>query len=165
MNLIKNSLFVTAILFTTLAVKAQQTYISVSNTFYTNTGTLAQKSSPAIEVGRQYGPISVGIDVGKVNCSRTADKDTTLYVELRPNLNVFQQGKFTNTLTIGLGIVPFATQSMLGELSYGIEIAASQEYHANINFGQYYFSGTQSSTSLTYFGVSIIRYFPKFKKK
>ena len=141
-----------------------QTYIAVSTTLYTSPGSLAAKASPAIEIGKQLGPVSVGIDIGKTNCAPKAGKDTTLYLELRPNLNVFQQGKFTNTLTIGVGTVPFSTQVMMGELSYGIEYAMSDIVHLNVNFGQYYFSGTNVSSAATYFGINIIRYFNSKKK-
>jgi hypothetical protein len=159
----KKILIALCIAFASLNVNAQN-YIAVSTTLYTNPGTFAAKASPAIEIGKQLGPLSVGIDVGKTNCSPVRGKDTTVYFELRPNLNVFQQGKFTNTLTIGVGAVPFSTQSMMGELSYGIEYAMSDIVHLNVNFGQYYFSGTNVSSSATYFGINIIRYFSTKKK-
>ena len=145
-----------------------QTYISLSNTFYNSQGTFGDKSSPAIEIGKQFGPLSLGFDIGRTNCSKVSGKDTTLYLEIRPNINVFQQGKFTNTLTIGGGICPMATQGFMTEFSSGIEYAYTETWHININFGQYYFSGKSSSnysSAPSFIGLNIIYYLKPFKIK
>ena len=82
-----------------------------------------------------------------------------MYFELRPNLNVFQQGKFTNTLTLGIGYIFNAQQSMMTELTSGIEYAYNSKWHFNITFGQYYYSGKYITSNTTFFGFSLMYYF------
>ena len=157
-----------------------QMYISASNTIYNSGGTFAEKCSPAIEVGKQFGPLSLGFDVGLTNLGKGKSTDTTnqnphlergihaLYLEVRPNINVFQQGKFTNTLTIGGGVCPFASQWFMTEISSGIEYAYSEIWHININFGQYYYSGKYSSNfsnAPSFIGLNVIYYLKPFKVK
>ena len=142
-----------------------QIYVSLANTIYTSPGSIGDKASPAIEVGKQFGPLSVGFDMGRINCSHVTGKDTTLYLEVRPNINVFQQGSFTNTLTIGVGALPTSNQYFMAEFSSGIEYAMTETWHINMNFGQYYLSGQNSSQSLTFVGLSVIYYLKPFKIK
>lgn len=136
-----------------------QTYISVSTTVSNSPGTAAEKISPAFEVGQQFGVFSLGFDYGKTSLANGQFQDTTSYLEIRPNLNIFQQGKFTNTLTIGIGYVSGAQNNFLTEVTSGVEIAVTKFYHINLNFGQYYYSGKHSSSSNTFVGFSIIKYF------
>ena len=91
--------------------------------------------------------------------------DTTLYTEVRSNLNVFQQGKFTNTITIGCGYVFNATQNLMFETTTGIEYSISKKIHANIFFGTYFFSGKSAASNNNFFGLSLVRFFPKKKMK
>ena len=135
-----------------------QTYISVAPSLTNTAGTIADKSNIAIEFGRQWDVFSMGLDIGKTTLSKVASMDTTNYLELRPSLNVFQQGKFTNTLTIGLGYVFNAKENLLTELTYGIEYAFTPKTHFNVFFGQYFYSGKVSSSNATFLGVSAMFY-------
>ena len=85
--------------------------------------------------------------------------DTTTFFEFRPNLNVFQQGKFTNTFTAGIGYILNAKENLLTELTSGIEYAYSPQIHFNVYFGQYYYSGRYSDSNSTFFGISCMYYF------
>jgi len=173
----KKLLFIAVTFLCGMTANAQM-YISLSNTFYNSGGTFGEKCSPAVEVGKQFGPLSLGFDVGLTNCGNGKTKDTTnqtpllgtgihaMYFEVRPNINVFQQGKFTNTLTIGTGICPFTSQYFMTEFSSGIEYAYSEILHININFGQYYYSGKYSSNysnAPSFIGLNIIYYLKPFK--
>jgi hypothetical protein len=136
-----------------------QTYISLAPSLTNTPGTIAGKSNIAVELGRQWDVFSMGVDVGKTSMGKIAGTDTTAYVELRPNLNVFQQGKFTNTFTAGIGYIFNARENLMTELTSGIEYAHSQQLHFNVFFGQYFYSGRYSASNVTYFGVSGMWYF------
>ena len=135
-----------------------QPYISIAPSLTNTAGTIAEKSNFAIEFGRQWDVFSLGVDIGKTTLSKVTDLDTTNYFELRPSLNVFQQGKFTNTLTIGLGYVFNAKENLLTELTYGIEYAFTPKTHFNVFFGQYFYSGKVSASNATFLGISAMFY-------
>jgi hypothetical protein len=140
-------------------------YISPMYGFYTNSGTTAMRSSPNIEIGLQWNSLSLGLDVGKTHLGQKSGRDTTTYFEIRPNLNVFQQGKFTNTLTFGIGYVPNAQANIMIETNAGIQYSPSPRWSYNIFFGTYYFSGVESARNQNYIGFSSIYYFLPKKKK
>lgn len=135
-----------------------QTYISFAPSLTNTAGTIADKSNIAIEFGRQWDVFSLGLDLGKTTLSKVTNLDTTNYIEVRPSLNVFQQGKFTNTLTIGLGYVFNAKENLLTELTYGIEYAFTPKTHFNVFFGQYFYSGKVSASNATFLGISAMFY-------
>ena len=136
-----------------------QTYISLAPSLTNTAGTLGQKSNIALEVGQQWDVFSLGIDIGKTTLGKVTGRDTSAYLELRPNLNVFQQGKFTNTFTAGIGFIFNARQGLLTELTNGIEYAFNDKLHFNMFFGQYFYSGRSASDNTTFFGVSAAFYF------
>ncbi len=142
----------------TVACSAQ-TYISLAPSLTNTAGTIAEKSNIAIELGRQWDVFSLGLDVGKTSMGKVTGRDTTAYLELRPNLNVFQQGKFTNTFTAGIGVIFNAKENLMTELTSGIEYAQSDQLHINIFFGQYFYSGRYSASDVTFFGISGMWYF------
>ena len=136
-----------------------QTYIAFVPSLTNSPGTLAEKSNISFEVGRQWDVFSLGLDIGKTTLGKIAGRDTSVYLEIRPNLNIFQQGKFTNTLTPGIGFIFNAKENLVTELTSGIEFAFSKLIHFNIYFGQYYYSGKFSASSVTFYGLSIMKYF------
>jgi len=136
-----------------------QTYISLAPSLSNNAGTLGEKANFAFEVGRQWDVFSLGIDYGRTTLGQIRGKDTANYLELRPNLNIFQQGKFTNTFTAGIGYIFNSEQSLMTELTSGIEYAYNEKLHINVYFGQYYYSGRTAASTETFFGVSAMWYF------
>ena len=136
-----------------------QTYISLAPSVTNTAGTFAEKSNIAFELGRQWDVFSLGIDFGKTTLAPVTGRDTSNYLELRPNLNIFQEGKFTNTFTAGIGYIFNAKESLLTELTYGIEYSFSEKIHYNVFFGQYFYSGKTSASSVSFFGVSAAYYF------
>ena len=136
-----------------------QTYISLAPAVTNSPGTIAEKGNIALEIGRQWDVFSLGLDIGKTSLGKIYGKDTTAYLELRPNLNIFQQGKFTNTFTAGIGYIFNSTQSLMTELTSGIEYAYTDKIHFNVYFGQYYYSGRTDASTVTFFGVSAMFYF------
>jgi len=161
-----------------------QTYISIQPAFYTtstgggglNAGSQAQRTTFDIEVGRQWDALSLGLDLGKTTMQKQGsyhDLDTNgnltvpagkWYLEVKPNLNVFRQGRLTNTLTIGFGYVFNSNQPMLNEFTTGVEYDANPSWSYNINFGTYYFTGNKGSTNQNFFGFSIVYLFKNKKK-
>jgi hypothetical protein len=125
---------------------------------------MADKSNISFEIGRQWDVFSAGIDIGKTSLEKVVGRDSTVYLELRPNLNIFQQGKFTNTFTPGIGFVFNARENFVTELTSGIEYEYTPLIHFNVFFGQYYYSGLYSASTVTFFGVSVMKYFSKAKR-
>ncbi len=142
-----------------------QTYIQVYYSLTNTAGTLGGKSNLSVEVGKQWNVFSLGVDLGKTTLESIHGRDTSLYFEVRPNLNIFQQGRFTNTLTVGVGYVFLAPNNFLSELTSGIEYTASDHLHLNANFGQFYYSGRYTASSLTFFGISASYYFLPYKNR
>ncbi len=140
-----------------------QTYISLAPCLTNSAGTLWEKSNIAFELGRQWDVFSLGLDVGKTSLGKVVGRDTTAYLELRPNLNIFQQGKFTNTFTAGIGYIFNSKQSLMTELTSGIEYAYNDQLHLNIYFGQYFYSGKTDASTVTFFGLSVMLYFSASK--
>ena len=156
----KNLLVV--LLFAVSLSSMSQNYISIEPALTNTSGSIADKANISFEVGRQWDVFSLGIDIGKSTLAPVHGRDTSLYLEIRPNLNIFQQGKFTNTITMGIGFIFNAKESLMTELTNGIEYAYSPLIHFNIFFGQYFYSGKTSSSSVTFFGLSIMKYFKAF---
>jgi hypothetical protein len=150
---------ITIFIFAAFFQSRAQTYISFAPGLTNTPGTLAEKSNFVFELGRQWDVFSLGIDYGRTSMGRVTGKDTTNYFELRPNLNVFQQGKFTNTFTAGIGFILNAKESLMTELTSGIEYAFNDKLHFNLVFGQYFYSGRYSASNVTFFGVSGMWYF------
>lgn len=142
-----------------------QTYISLAPSLTNSPGTLAEKANFAFEIGRQWDVFSLGIDYGKTTLARIQGKDTSNYIELRPNLNIFQEGKFTNTFTAGIGYIFNSKQDLMTELTYGIEYSYNERVHINVYFGQYYYSGRTDASSVTFFGISGMLYFSSPKSE
>ncbi len=135
-----------------------QYYFSLAPSLTNTSGTIADKSNLVIEIGKQWEVFSMGLDIGKTTLSKVTGSDTSIYLELRPSLNVFQEGKFTSTFTTGIGYIFRAKENLLTELTYGIEYSSSPKTHFNVFFGQYYYSGRVSASNVSFFGISAMFY-------
>jgi hypothetical protein len=156
--------------------RTSQTYIAIQPSFYSTLNGGVLRSSPSqrttfdIEIGRQWDVISLGLDIGKTTLQKQGsyyDSSTPVgkwYLEIKPNLNVFKQGKFTSTLTIGFGYVFNSNQPMMNEFTTGVEYDANPSWCYNVNFGTYYFTGNGISTNQSFFGFSIVYLFKNKKK-
>jgi len=141
------------------------TYVEIYQSWTNTPGNLWERSNTSVEFGNQWGVFSMGVDLGKTTLARDAHAgDTSTYLELRPNLNVFQQDKFTSTLTLGVGWIPGARASMLTEFTTGIEYSLTERVHLNFNFGQFYYNGVRSTYSATFWGISVTRFFVRERK-
>lgn len=142
-----------------------QVYVSFAPALTNTPGTIAEKSNLSLELGKQWNVFSLGLDVGKTNLLKNANRDTTTYFEIRPNLNIFQQGKFTNTFTAGIGYILGAKDNMITELTSGIEYSWTDQLHINANFGQYFYSGRYDAFNVSFFGLSATYYFVPYKNR
>jgi hypothetical protein len=134
-----------------------QKYIAVSPSIFTNAGGFNQTFCPTVEVGKRWDVFSLGLDLGKMNVAHQ-NIDTTIYLEAKTNLSVFQQGKFSNNLIIGAGYVFNSNTSMLYELTTCIEYAPKKRWAYDIYIGTYYFKGNTYGYNNNFFGTSIIYY-------
>jgi len=154
-------IFFTAITHSCIA----QTYICLAPSVTNSPGTFAEKSNMAFELGRQWDVFSMGMDIGATTLGKIIGKDTAIYLEARPNLNIFQVGKFTNTFTPGIGYIFNAKENLMTEVTYGIEYSWTPLVHINMYFGQYYYSGRESASNVSFFGLSVMKYFAPSKAK
>lgn len=155
----KSLFYLSIIMFITSYQCLSQTYISFAPSLTNTAGTIVEKSNIAIEVGKQWDAFSLGVAFGKTTLSKVTGRDTSNYFEIRPNLNVFQQGKFTNTFTAGIGYIFQAKENLLTEVTYGIEYSLTQKLHFNANFGQFFYSGRESASNVSFFGISAVLFF------
>ena len=160
----KQLLLITLITATTYCGKAQ-TYLSFAPSLTNTAGTIPEKANLALELGRQWEVFSMGLDIGATSLGKIVGKDTAVYLELRPNLNIFQEGKFTNTFTPGIGYIFNAKENLMTEVTYGIEYTFTPLIHFNAFFGQYYYSGRESASNVSFFGISVMKYFSPSKPK
>ena len=158
MNQTAARILLTLLMLSAFVVSDAQTYISLAPSISNQAGTFGEKMNLDLEVGKQWDVFSIGLVVGKSSLE-TSGWDTTTFFEIKPNLNVFQQGKFTNTFTAGIGYILNAKENLLTELTSGIEYAYSPQIHLNVYFGQYYYSGRYSDSNSTFFGFSCVYYF------
>ena len=125
-------------------------------------GSFVENSNLSIEIGRQFDVFSIGFDIGKNSFSRFTTIENT-YIEVRPNLNIFQQDRFTNTLTTGIGYAFYnkgnPSQGVFGELTSGVEYTLNDKIHLNTYFGELDYN----TSSQKFFGVSLTYYFLPYK--
>ena len=129
------------------------------------------KLSPTIEFGKQFQDVfTLGLAIGKTNCSSNKFTDD-LYLEFRPNLNVFQIGRFTNTISPGIGYVSGPIKSIMLEWTSGVEYALNDKVHINVFFGNYYYSSFSSDINAPshfspyFWGFSVVKFFKPTKLK
>ena len=144
---------------------AAQTYIAFTPSVTNTEGTLADKSNYSVAIGRQWEVFSLELNLGKSTLGKMPGRDTSVYLEIRPNLNIFQQGKFTNTLTPGIGYILNSKENLMTELTSGVEYTLNPLIHFNINFGEYFYSGLRSASNTTFWGISVMKYFKPSKGK
>lgn len=158
-------LTIVCILLLLVNITNAQFYFSAAPALTNTAGTILEKSNLSFEVGKQWNVFSLGLDIGKTSLSKNVGRDTTTYFEIRPNLNIFQQGKFTNTFTAGIGYIAGAKDNMITELTSGIEYSWTDQLHVNANFGQYFYSGRYDAFNVSFFGLSIMYYFVPYKNR
>ncbi len=140
-----------------------QTYLTLTPLISNTNGSMMDKTNLSLELGHQWDVFSLGLVGGRTSLAKMKN-DTTLYAELRANLNVFKQGDFTNTFTIGAGYMFNAKNYFITELTYTIEYALTKQIHLNILAGQYFYSGLNTMSEETIVGFSLIYFFKPYER-
>lgn len=130
-------------------------YITVNaNTYVNTTGTLAKRFSPSLEVGRTYGIFDIGAAAGKLNIANSGS-DTTSFLEVRPTINVFSKGRFSESLCLGAGYVFNAKEGMLTEICNNINFNISEKVAVSVAQAYIFFDGVNSHRSSQYMGFNV----------
>jgi hypothetical protein len=133
----------------------QYFYLTVSaNTYVNTTGGFAKRFSPSIEFGRTYGIFDIGLATGRLN-SFARGSDTTLFLELRPTINVFSKGRFSESLCLGMGAVFGAQQGLMTEICNSINFNISENVAVAISQGYCFFDGANNNRSTQYMGFNL----------
>lgn len=125
-----------------------------TNVFVNAKGGFAQRFSPSIELGRTYGIFDIGLAVGRLNSIASA-RDTTLYLEMRPTINVFSKGRFAEGLCLGAGYVSGAKQGLMTEICNSINFSVNENFQIAIVQGYMYFDGTNNSRNTQFMGLNL----------
>jgi hypothetical protein len=48
-------------------------------------------------------------------------------------------------------------------MTSGLEYSYTETFHVNMFFGQYYYSGLTSSSSVSFVGFSVVKFFGRYK--
>lgn len=134
-------------------------YISALADAFVNThGGFAKRFAPAVEVGRTYGIFDLGLATGRLNIE---GRDTTQYIEFRPTLNIFSQGRFAEGLCLGSGYVFGAKQALMTEICNSINFNIDTRVAIAITQGYVFYDGTNSNRSAQYIGLTFTYNFLK----
>lgn len=139
----------------------QYFYFSALADIYVNTrGGFAKRFAPGFEFGRTYGIFDFGLGTGRTN-SLSKGSDTSRYIELRPTINIFSQGRFAEGLLLGGGYVFGAKQALMTEICNSINFNISTKVAIAITQGYVFYDGTNSNRSTQYMGLSLTYNFLK----
>jgi hypothetical protein len=127
-------------------------YVSALASVFVNThGGFAKRFAPGIELGRTYGIFDLGLAMGRLN---SLGRDTARYLEFRPTLNIFSQGRFAEGLCLGGGYVFGAKQALMTEICNSINFNVSTRVALAVTQGYVFYDGTNSSRSGQYVGLT-----------
>lgn len=131
----------------------QYFYLSALADVYVNThGGFAKRFAPGLEFGRTYGIFDFGLATGGVS---SLGRDTSRYLEFRPTINIFSQGRFAEGLCLGAGYIFRAKQALMTEICNSINFNVTTKVAIAITQGYVFFDGTNSSRSGQYMGLSL----------
>jgi len=120
---------------------------------YTGAGKTSDRVAQAIEIGKTFHVIDLGIAFGR----NSLRPDTTLFIEGRVTMDVANYGIFANEMSIGAGRVFDSKGSLMLELSYNIFAQVSSRFGFGITTGYFDFSNDSFDSSKTFYGF-ILRY-------
>lgn len=171
MNLSKNSLveirnfkIFYSILFVVCLtnIYSQDTIIKIKSSWYgrtmpvsiyTGAGSLSDKISQNVEVGRSFGVVDIGLVFGQINQRADSNK----YAEFKVTMDACQYGIFSNELSIGIGKVFKSRTPIMLEMSYSVFAQVYKKWGLGVITGYYDFGGVTTDMSKTFYGI-FIRY-------
>ena len=165
--ILRNSLVIILFVLRSMNVYSQDTskvrelephynYITGSFFVYTNTaGTFNQKVFLSVEVGRTYGIFDIGLATGRLNLVASGNGiDSNWFSEVRPTINVFSKGRFSESLTLGAGFIFNAKQNFLTEITNCINFSPNDNLTIAVCQGNYFFDGSQSTSRAQFMGLA-----------
>lgn len=136
-------------------------YLTVGSEFFVNTkGGIAKRFAPLIEFGRTYGIFDIGIATGRLGSLRSV-RDSSIYAEVRPTINVFSKGRFSEGLCLGAGYVFGAKESLMTEICNSINFNISETAAVAVAQGYVFFDGTDGGRGTQYMGINFTYNFLK----
>jgi hypothetical protein len=134
-------------------------YISALADVYVNTrGGVAKRFAPGVEFGRTYGIFDIGLATGRTS---SLGIDTAQYIELRPTINIFSAGRFSEGLCLGAGYIFGAKQALMTEICNSINFNITTKVAIAITQGYVFFDGTNNNKSAQFMGLSFTYNFLK----
>ncbi|MET4083967.1 hypothetical protein ABIB40_003940 [Pedobacter sp. UYP30] len=131
-----------------------------SNIFVNSTGGIAKRFALALEFGRTYGIFDIGIAMGRLS-SLASTRDSSVFVEVRPTINVFSKGRFSEGLCLGAGYVFGAKETLMTEICNSINFNISEITQVSVTQGYIFFDGTESGRGTQFMGVNFTYNFLK----
>lgn len=132
-----------------------------TNVFVKSVGGFKQRFSPSFEIGRTYGIFDIGLAAGKLNYLKKS-ADTTRFIELRPTINIFSKGRFSEALCFGAGYIFKAKQGLMTEICNSINFNITEIWTLSILQGYYFIEGTNDNRSTQYMGLNVTYNFLKW---
>ena len=136
--------------------EAHYNYITGSFFVYTNTaGSFNQKTFISAEFGRTYGIFDIGLVIGRLNLVASGSGiDSNWFTEVRPTINVFSKGRFSESLTLGAGYIFNAKLNFLTEITNCINFSPNDKCTIAVCQGNYFFDGRLSTSRAQYMGIA-----------
>ena len=85
-------------------------------------GKLNKRISPSVEFGCTFGIFDLGIATGRINLLKN---DSSWFLELRPTINIFSKGRFSEALCIGGGYKFNSSEKFMAELCNSVNFNIS----------------------------------------
>lgn len=130
-------------------VKSSWYVRSMPYAIYTGAGYQKDRVSQNIEVGKSFGPIDVGVAVGRISLR----PDSTMYVQSRFTMDACQYGIFSNEFSVGAGYVFNSKTPLMLEISSTIFAQLGKNWGLGIITGYYDFSGSVHDSNKNYYGI------------
>jgi len=136
-------------------------YITASTNIFVNTiGSFTKRFAPSVEFGRTYGIFDIGLAAGRLNSTKSAS-DTSFFIEIRPTINIFSKGRFSEALCLGAGWVVNARDGLVTEICNSINFNVSENVAIAVVQGYYFFDGANDNRSTQYMGINVTYNFLK----
>lgn len=140
-------------------VEAHYFYVAGNmNTFVNTIGAFNNRVSFSSEIGITFGIFDLGIATGKLNSLKN---DSSWFIELRPTINIFSKGRFSESLCLAGGYKFNSKENFMTEICNGINFNINEFWSISVLQGYYFFEGKTSNTNKTFFGLNVTHNFIK----
>jgi hypothetical protein len=136
---------------------------SISKSFYSrivpigtslDAGKFSSRIIQNFEVGKTFGPLDIGIGVGRFSSS-----DSTNFAQLRTTLDATQIGVFSCEFSLGIGKVFNSSKPLMFEMSTTLLAQFTKKIGIGAIVGTYDFIGEYQQNHKNFFGL-FVRYGP-----